>query len=92
MIDLPVWQNSPPPNHWLGSTNKQGEQQKKLDVITNDVLKNALRFTGRLSVLASEEEDHPVSLESYEEMYKEQRRADVVVEEGSKVRRAWGVV
>lgn len=68
------------------SINVQGEQQKKLDVITNDVLKNALRFTGRLSVLASEEEDQPVSVESYETMYKNKRRADVVVEEGSKVR------
>lgn len=35
---------------------------KKLDVITNDLLKRALRFTGRLGVLASEEEDAPVDL------------------------------
>jgi hypothetical protein len=55
-------------------------------VITNDVLKNALRFTGRLSVLASEEEDEPVSLENLEQIYKSQRRADVVVEEGNKVK------
>lgn len=52
----------------------------------NDVLKNALRFTGRLLVLASEEEDTPVSLENYDQMYT--RRADVVVEEGNKVRQA----
>ena len=26
--------------------NIQGEEQKKLDVISNDVLKNALRYTG----------------------------------------------
>lgn len=44
-----------------GSVNVQGEDQKKLDVITNDLLKRALRFTGRLGVLASEEEDAPVS-------------------------------
>lgn len=44
-----------------GAINVQGEDQKKLDVITNDVLKRALRFTGRLGVLASEEEDVPVS-------------------------------
>lgn len=50
-------------------------------MITNDVLKNALRFTGRLSVLASEEEDTPVSLESMD-IYT--RHADVVVEEGNK--------
>jgi len=45
-----------------GAVNIQGEDQKKLDVITNDVLKRALRFTGRLGVLASEEEDEPVDL------------------------------
>ena len=44
-----------------GEVNVQGEDQKKLDVITNDLLKRALRFTGRLGVLASEEEDEPVS-------------------------------
>eukprot|EP00543_Licmophora_paradoxa_P004598 CAMPEP_0202450936 /NCGR_PEP_ID=MMETSP1360-20130828/9470_1 /ASSEMBLY_ACC=CAM_ASM_000848 /TAXON_ID=515479 /ORGANISM="Licmophora paradoxa, Strain CCMP2313" /LENGTH=372 /DNA_ID=CAMNT_0049069373 /DNA_START=254 /DNA_END=1372 /DNA_ORIENTATION=- len=45
-----------------GNINIQGEDQKKLDVITNDVLKRALRFTGKLGVLASEEEDAPVDL------------------------------
>jgi len=44
------------------SINVQGEEQKKLDVITNNVLKNALRFTGRMGVLASEEEDAPVEI------------------------------
>lgn len=44
-----------------GEVNVQGEDQKKLDVITNEVLKRALRFTGRMGVLASEEEDVPVS-------------------------------
>jgi fructose-1,6-bisphosphatase I len=33
-----------------------------LDVITNNLLKRALRFTGKLGVLASEEEDTPVDL------------------------------
>ncbi len=46
---------------YQGEVNIQGEDQKKLDVITNEVLKRALRFTGRLGVLASEEEDVPVS-------------------------------
>jgi fructose-1,6-bisphosphatase I len=46
-----------------GNINVQGEEQKKLDVITNDVLKNALRYTGRMGVLASEEEDEPVEVE-----------------------------
>jgi fructose-1,6-bisphosphatase I len=45
-----------------GEVNIQGEDQKKLDVITNDILKRAMRFTGRLGVLASEEEDTPVDL------------------------------
>jgi len=43
-----------------GEINVQGEDQKKLDVITNDVLKNALRYTGKLGTMASEEEDVPV--------------------------------
>ena len=47
---------------YQGEVNVQGEDQKKLDVITNDLLKRALRFTGRLGVLASEEEDTPVDL------------------------------
>jgi fructose-1,6-bisphosphatase I len=34
-----------------------------LDVITNDALKKALKFTGRMGVLASEEEDTPVAWE-----------------------------
>ena len=45
---------------YQGEMNIQGEDQKKLDVLTNDLLKRALRFTGRLGVLASEEEDVPV--------------------------------
>jgi len=44
-----------------GEVNVQGEDQKKLDVITNNVLKNALRYTGKLVTMASEEEDIPVS-------------------------------
>jgi len=43
-----------------GEVNVQGEDQKKLDVITNEVLKSALRYTGKLGTMASEEEDVPV--------------------------------
>eukprot|EP00467_Chlorarachnion_reptans_P008607 CAMPEP_0114504778 /NCGR_PEP_ID=MMETSP0109-20121206/10470_1 /TAXON_ID=29199 /ORGANISM="Chlorarachnion reptans, Strain CCCM449" /LENGTH=448 /DNA_ID=CAMNT_0001683111 /DNA_START=1 /DNA_END=1347 /DNA_ORIENTATION=- len=43
-----------------GSVNVQGEEQKKLDVVSNDVLKAALRSSGKLGVIASEEEDNPV--------------------------------
>jgi len=46
-----------------GSVNVQGEEQKKLDVISNDILKECLRYTGKLGVIASEEEDHPVLVE-----------------------------
>jgi len=45
-----------------GSINVQGEEQKTLDVMTNDVLKRALRFTGKMGVIASEEEDDPVDV------------------------------
>ena len=64
-----------------GSINVQGEEQKKLDVITNTVLKNALRFSGKMAVLASEEEDAPVGMDGsalpgYEK--------EVIIEEGQK--------
>jgi len=62
-----------------GSVNVQGEDQKKLDVITNDVLKKALRFTGKVGVVASEEEDYPYDVTSQEEDEKE-----VISNEGSK--------
>lgn len=56
-----------------GNINIQGEEQKKLDVITNEVLKNALRYTGRMGVLASEEEDAPVEVDDdLDERYKKE--------------------
>ena len=45
-------------------SDRQGEEQKKLDVISNDVLKLALEFTGKMGVLASEEEDTPVEVDN----------------------------
>merc|ERR1719356_1647943 len=66
-----------------GSINVQGEEQKKLDVITNNVLKNALKFTGKMGVLASEEEDVPVGMEDdVADTYKWER--EVIVEESGK--------
>ena len=47
----------------LGSTdntNVQGETQKKMDVIANDLLKKFLLDNPLVAGLASEEEDHPV--------------------------------
>lgn len=49
----------------LGATeqeNIQGETQKKLDVITNDMLKDALKADGNVRGLASEEEDFVVEV------------------------------
>jgi len=46
-----------------GAANIQGEDQKKLDVISNEVFCNALRASGRTGVIASEEEDLPVAVE-----------------------------
>ncbi len=43
-----------------GRTNIQGEEQQKLDVIANETMKQTIAFTGRVCVMASEEEDGPV--------------------------------
>lgn len=42
-----------------GQQNVQGEAQKKLDVIANDVLLEANEWGGHLAAMASEEMDHP---------------------------------
>eukprot|EP00898_Chlorokybus_atmophyticus_P003356 jgi/Chlat1/4020/Chrsp26S08843 len=46
-----------------GSANIQGEDQKKLDVVSNEVFSNCLRSSGRTGIIASEEEDVPVAVE-----------------------------
>lgn len=46
-----------------GGANFSGEDQKKLDVVSNEVFANALRASGRTGVIASEEEDVPVAVE-----------------------------
>lgn len=43
-----------------GNQNIQGEDQKKLDVISNDVMVNALIASGQSAVLVSEEEEHAI--------------------------------
>ncbi|KAH6900548.1 fructose-1,6-bisphosphatase class 1/Sedoheputulose-1,7-bisphosphatase, partial [Thelonectria olida] len=40
-----------------GSSNSTGDDQKKLDVISNDLFIEAMRSSGRCSLLVSEEED-----------------------------------
>lgn len=46
-----------------GHVNVQGEMQQKLDVIANDVIRHTVEHTGRVCVMASEEEEHPVPCE-----------------------------
>ncbi|QQX80998.1 class 1 fructose-bisphosphatase [Shewanella sp. KX20019] len=51
----------------LGATeqeNVQGETQKKLDIITNDMLKDALKADGTVRGIASEEEDYVVDADA----------------------------
>jgi fructose-1,6-bisphosphatase len=38
----------------------QGEEQKKLDVLSNDIMVNALRASGKTAVLVSEELDEAI--------------------------------
>jgi fructose-1,6-bisphosphatase I len=44
------------------SENVQGETQKKLDIISNDVMINSLEWTGHLAGMASEEMDDPLPI------------------------------
>ena len=46
-----------------GDTNVQGEEQKKLDVLSNDIMVNALRASGKTAVLVSEELDEAIIIE-----------------------------
>jgi fructose-1,6-bisphosphatase I len=44
------------------SENVQGEVQKKLDIITNDIMVNTLNWTGQLAGMASEEIDDIIKI------------------------------
>jgi fructose-1,6-bisphosphatase I len=46
-----------------GETNVQGEEQKKLDVLSNDIMVNALRASGKTAVLVSEELEEAIIIE-----------------------------
>ncbi|KAK5174269.1 Fructose-1,6-bisphosphatase [Saxophila tyrrhenica] len=48
-----------------GSSNTTGDEQKKLDVIGNDVFLAAMRSSGRVRVLVSEEEEEVVVFDEY---------------------------
>lgn len=43
-----------------GAANVQGEDQKKLDVLSNDIMINAIRASGKCSVMVSEENDEAI--------------------------------
>jgi fructose-1,6-bisphosphatase I len=46
-----------------GDTNVQGEEQKKLDVLSNDIMVNSLRASRKTAVLISEELDEAIIIE-----------------------------
>lgn len=43
-----------------GAINVQGEDQKKLDVLANDVMVNAIKFSHKVNIMVSEENDDPI--------------------------------
>lgn len=47
-----------------GETNVQGEEQKKLDILSNDIMVNALRASRKTAVLVSEELEDAVIIET----------------------------
>ncbi|XP_042493090.1 fructose-1,6-bisphosphatase, cytosolic [Macadamia integrifolia] len=47
-----------------GETNVQGEEQKKLDVLSNEVFIKALTSSGRTCILVSEEDEEAIFVES----------------------------
>jgi len=46
-----------------GTTNQTGDDQQKLDVLSNDVVKNVLIKSGKCCILASEEEENAIFLD-----------------------------
>lgn len=46
-----------------GDTNVSGDEQKKLDVLSNDIMVNSLRASGRTAVLVSEELEDAIIIE-----------------------------
>ena len=54
------------PGTWgsANTENVQGEVQKKLDLISNDFMIDALKWTGHLAGMVSEEDDDPITIPS----------------------------
>jgi fructose-1,6-bisphosphatase I len=48
-----------------GSANSTGDDQKKLDVIGNDIFISAMRSSGRVRILVSEEEEDPIIFDEH---------------------------
>lgn len=46
----------------IGTENVQGEVQKKLDIISNDIFIHSLEWTGHLAAMASEENDEIIPI------------------------------
>ena len=44
----------------FGAINVQGEVQQKLDVFANETVRHSVEHTGRVCVVASEEDEHPI--------------------------------
>jgi fructose-1,6-bisphosphatase I len=44
----------------VGAINVQGEVQQKLDVFAHDTVRHSVEHTGRVCIVASEEEEHPI--------------------------------
>lgn len=49
---------------FAGATNQSGDDQKKLDVIANDVFINALKHVEKFCIMGSEESDEPIYIPS----------------------------
>jgi fructose-1,6-bisphosphatase I len=47
-----------------GSSNESGDEQKKLDIISNDIFCECIKDTARSSVVVTEEEDTPVGVDA----------------------------
>ncbi|CAO3665797.1 unnamed protein product [Umbelopsis vinacea] len=47
-----------------GEANVQGEDVKKLDVLANDIFRNSLIASGKVSLLVSEEDEHAMVVEN----------------------------
>ncbi|PYO90758.1 MAG: fructose-bisphosphatase class I, partial [Gemmatimonadetes bacterium] len=51
----------------VGAINVQGEVQQKLDVFANETVRHAVEHTGRVCVVASEEDEHPIPVQVRED-------------------------